>query len=315
MNEHRTHIGIDIAKRSFDAVVYQTGEHRSFQTTPKQIAQAVRWVATHDLPLVVMEATGGYERDVRDALHTAEVDQAVMNPRWTRRFAESKGRLAKTDKIDATMLAEYAERMEPSPQSPSSPALKTLHELVVRRNQLVKMRVMEKGHCEHVRAGSVAESIARLSDLLAAQIDAINVVIEEHIRSEPELQTKVELMQTVPGIGATTAALLLSEMPELGSCNRQQVGALAGVAPMNRDSGSFTGKRSARGGRKQIRTGLYMAALSATRSNPPMKVFYDRLRANGKPWKVAITAVMRKLLIVLNTMLAKNEPWKDQTKK
>lgn len=315
MNGHKTHVGVDIAKRSFDAVVYQTGEHRTFESTPPEIAQAVRWIGRHQTPLVVMEATGGYERDVAEALSGAHIDRAIMNPRWTRRFAESQGRLAKTDKIDAAMLAEYAEKMEPAAQQPTLPALQTLHELVTRRNQLVKMRVMERGHCEHVRDDAVGESILRLTQLLTEQIDAMNKTIADHIAREEELQAKVKLMQTVPGVGATTAALLLSEMPELGSCNRQQVGALAGLAPMNRDSGTFSGKRSVRGGRKQVRTGLYMAAVTATRSNPSLRVFYQRLRDNGKPWKVAITAVMRKLLIILNSILARNESWEDLTKK
>lgn len=311
MNEHQTHIGIDMAKASFDTVVLETGEHRSFKTTRGEIAKAVRWIAKHDHPMIVMEATGSYEADLVDALHEVKIDLAVMNPRWIRRFAESSGQLAKTDKIDATLLARYAGQMQPHPQKPSSKALKTLRELVTRRNQITRMKTMEKGHGEHVRSKEVQRSLRALTKQLDKQQAAIEKEIKEHVNNDPNFRQRAELMQTVPGIGPTTAAMLTAELPELGRCNRQEIAALVGVAPINRDSGQLRGRRKTRAGRKQVRTGLYMAAISASQYNPVLKEFYQRLRAAGKSGMVAVIAVMRKLLVILNSMLARNEPWRN----
>ena len=311
MNEHHTHIGIDMAKDAFDAVVLETGEHRAFKTTRGEIARAVRWIAKHDHPMVVMEATGNYEADLVDGLHEAQIDLAVMNPRWIRKFAESFGQLAKTDKIDAALLAEYAKRMQPHPQEPTSKALRTLRELVTRRNQIVRMRTMETGHGEHVRSKEVQRSIQALAKQLDKQQAAIEKEIQEHIDDDPDFKERVELMQTVPGIGQTTATMLAVELPELGQCNRQEIAALVGVAPINRDSGQLKGRRKTRAGRKRVRMGLYMAAVSASQYNPALREFYQRLRAVGKSGLVALIAVMRKLLVILNSMLARNEPWRN----
>lgn len=310
MNEHNTHIGVDLAKHSFDAVVLETGEHRTFKTTRGEIAKAVRWIAKHARPMVVMEATGNYEADLVDALHEAKVDLAVMNPRWIRKFAESFGQLAKTDKIDATLLAEYAKRMQPHPQESTSKALKTLRELVTRRNQIVQMRTMEVGHREHVRSKKVQRSIRALAKQLDNQQAEIEKEIREHVNDDSDFRGRVKLMQTMPGIGETTAIMLAVELPELGRCNRQEIAALVGVAPINRDSGQLKGRRRTRAGRKKVRTGLYMAAVSASCHNPPLREFYQRLRAAGKSGLVALIAVMRKLLVILNSMLARNEPWR-----
>ncbi len=311
MNEHDTHIGVDLAKHSFDAVVRETGEHRTFKTTRGEIAKAVRWIAKHERPMVVMEATGNYEADLVDVLHEGKIDLAVMNPRWIRKFAESLGQLAKTDKIDATLLAEYAKRMQPHPQEPTSKALKTLRELVTRRNQIVQMRTQESGHREHVRSKQVQRSIRALAKQLDNQQAEIEKIIQEHVNDDPDFKSRVELMQTVPGIGETTAIMLAVELPELGRCNRQEIAALVGVAPINRDSGQLKGRRKTRAGRRKVRTGLYMAAISASCHNPPLREFYQRLRAAGKSGLVALIAVMRKLLVILNSMLARNEPWRD----
>ena len=311
MNEHNTHVGVDLAKHSFDAVVLETGEHRTFKTTRGETTKAVRWIAKHARPMVVMEATGNYEADLVNALHEARIDLAVMNPRWIRKFAESLGQLAKTDKIDATLLAEYAKRMQPHRQEPTSKALKTLRELVTRRSQIVQIRTQEAAHREHVRSKEVQRSIQTLTKQLDKQQAEIEKKIHEHINADPDFKGRTKLMQTVPGIGETTAMMLAVELPELGRCNRQEIAALVGVAPINRDSGQLKGRRKIRAGRKKVRTGLYMAAVSASRYNPPLREFYKRLRAAGKPGLVALIAVMRKLLVILNSMLAKNEPWRE----
>ncbi len=307
----QTHIGIDIAKRSFDLAIDKSRYARSFSMTPTGIAQAVKLVSGQNTPMVVLESTGCYQADVVDALHEAKIPLAVINPRWVRDFAKASGQLAKTDKIDASVLARYAERMEPHPQSPTSKALKTLRALTTRRHQLVRMKTMERNHAEAIDNPDVLDSVAQLTEELERRIEAVEDCIRQYIDAEPEFQHRVKLMQTVPGIGETTAYLLAAELPELGHCNRQQIAALVGVAPMNNDSGPRKGKRPTRDGRKSVRTALYMAAVSASQHNPPLREFYQRLRDAGKPGMVALIAVMRKLLIVLNTMLTNNEPWQN----
>jgi len=307
----QTHIGIDIAKRSFDLAVRQTGQVRSFPMTSAGIARALRLLGRHDAPMVVLEATGRYQAELVNALHEAAVSLAVVNPRWVRDFARASGQLAKTDRIDAAILAEYAERMEPHPQPPTSKALQILRELTTRRHQLVRMQTMQRNHAEAVTNPDVLQSVQELSEQIDRQLETIEQQIRRHIDAEPEFQHKAQLMQTVPGIGETTAYLLAAELPELGQCNRQQIAALVGVAPINRDSGTAQGKRITRDGRKHVRTALYMAAVSASQHNPQLHEFYERLRAAGKPGMVAIIAVMRKLLVVLNTMLANDQPWQN----
>jgi transposase len=306
-----TYIGIDIAKRSFDLAIRTSDCSRSFPMTSVGIARAVRLVSRQNAPMVVLEATGRYQAALVDALHEAGIRLAVINPRWVRDFARASGQLAKTDKIDAAVLAEYAERMEPHPQQPTSKALQTLRALTTRRHQLVRLQTMERNHAEAVDDPDVLASVAQIVEQLDSQIEVVETRIREHVDSEPEFQHKAQLMQTVPGIGETTACLLAAELPELGRCNRQQIAALAGVAPINRDSGGAQGRRPVRDGRKAVRTALYMAAVSASQHNPPLREFYQRLRAAGKPGMVALIAVMRKLLVVLNTMLANDQPWQN----
>jgi len=308
----KTHVGIDIAKSSFDLAIDQSSYARSFPMTPAGIRKAVAMVHKHDTPMVVIEATGRYQADLVDALHEAKIDLAVINPRWVRDFAKASGQLAKTDKIDAAVLAQYAAKMEPNPQPPTSKALKILRALTTRRHQLVRMQTMECNHAEAVDNLDVLNSLDKLNEQLACQLEAVEARIRECIDAEPEFQHRVKLMQTVPGIGETTAYLLAAELPELGHCNRQQIAALVGVAPINHDSGPNKGKRSIRDGRKSVRTGLYMAAVSASQHNPSLKEFYQRLRDAGKPGLVALIAVMRKLLVILNTMLANDEPWQNK---
>lgn len=306
-----SHIGIDVAKRSFDLAVGQTGQTYCLGMTSAGFAKAIKIIRKHQSPMVVLEATGRYQADLVDALHRASIPLAVINPRWVRDFARASGQLAKTDKIDAAVLAQYAERMEPRPQPPTSKALQTLRELTTRRHQLIHMRTMQSNQAEAARNPDVLRSVQQLSEHLDRQIEQIEQQIRQAIDAEPEFQHRAQLMQTVPGIGQTTAYLLAAELPELGRCNRQQIAALVGVAPINRDSGTARGKRPTRDGRKHVRSALYMAALSALQYNPVLREFYQRLRSTGKPGMVGVVAVMRKLVIILNSMLAKDEPWKE----
>jgi len=264
-NEHKTYIGIDVAKDSFDVAIKQTGEFKSFDYNEGAIKQAMGFIAKHDSPMVVLEATGNYEADIVEALHDSKIALAVVNARWIRQFAESTGQLAKTDKIDAHVIADYAKRIEPLPQAATSKALKILQELATRRRQLIKMRTMEAGHAEHFRCKETQQSLHKITRQLDKQIEKIETDILEHIDRDDKFQSKFEIMQTTPGIGEKTAAALLVDLPELGHCNRQQIAALVGVAPMNKDSGKSQGKRRVRGGRSHVRAALFMPAMSCKR--------------------------------------------------
>ena len=311
MNEHTTHIGVDLAKDSFDVHVLESGEYRSFNNTAAGVKTAVKWLDACADPMVVMEATGCYTRRLVRALHGAAIDLAVVNPRQVRDFAKGYGRLAKTDKLDAATLALFAEKVAPAPQAQRSKALLTLHEMVVRRSQLVDMRTAELNRKKTVFGKLVAKSIARIIEQINEEIEALDIAIAQVIASEPHLADRAKLLLTTKGIGPVSVGLLLAELPELGTLNRQQIAALAGVAPMNCDSGTFRGIRRIRGGRKRLRTGLFTATLVACRYNPAICTFYEHLLEKGKAKKLAIIAAMRKLLTILNSMVKKNEPWKN----
>lgn len=312
MSNYNIHIGIDVAKATFDVVVLEENHHRCFSHDGPGIASAVEWVAQFDRPLVVLEATGSYEVDLVDALHAAGIDLAVINPRQGRDFARAMGILAKTDKIDANGLAEYSKRIEPSPTTPADEPLRKLRELTRRHRQLTKMIATEKTHLEHVRDRFVEKDIRSLLRVLQGRRDKLHQAIAQHIDATPEFHHRASLLLSTPGIGPTTVAVLLADLPELGTFNRKQVAKIGGVAPHNRESGAWRGKQITGGGRKRLRTGLYMATLCAIRFNPPLRTFYDRLVASGKPKMKALVAAMRKLLVILNTMIATNQPWQDQ---
>jgi transposase len=256
-------------------------------------------VAVH----VVCEATGRYHRDSVAALHAAGLTVSVVNPRWPRDFARAQNRLAKTDKIDAATLADYGRRLQPPPTLRPEPCLQQLHELVTRRAQLVEDRARETNRADGVAHRLVKTSLRRLLRGLDREIEAFAAAIAELIEATPVLRAKAAILREVQGVGPVTIAALLAGLPELGTFNKNQVAAVAGVAPFNRDSGAFRGTRSIHGGRHAVRRVLYLAALSASRSNSILKAVYQRLRAKGKAHKVALVAVMRKLLIHLNSLL------------
>ena len=267
-------MGIDVSKDQLDVYVSPAGNHHSFKNDAGGVAELVNVCRDHDADLVVLEATGRYHRMAHKTLHDAGVRTAVANPARSRNFARSVGRLAKTDRIDAQVLAEYGERVRP----PAS----TLIAQIAARISLCQC------HCKD------------LEQLLA-----------ELIEEDDGIRRKHEILTSIPGIGLTTAATLISELNELGGANAKQIASLSGVAPMNRDSGSFRGKRKIGGGRKPVRDVMYMAAVVAIRWNKDMAAFYQRLKKAGKPFKVAITAVMRKLLILANTLLSENRLWSE----
>jgi transposase len=233
---------------------------------------------------------------------------AVVNPRHVREFAKSLGILAKTDRLDAAVIARFAEMTQPVPQG-FCQQQEQLRELIVRRRQLVDHRVAEKNRCEQAHSPLVRKSVRKLIETIDKDLKRIDKAIIQLVESNDDWRGRYERLKSVPGVGSQTAATLMAELPELGRLNRQQVASLVGVAPLNRDSGQFRGRRKIWGGRATVRSGLYMAALSAKKHNPVIRAFAARLLAKGKPPKVVLTACMRKLLVILNAMLRSGESW------
>jgi transposase len=257
---------------------------------------------------VVCEATGPYHRDLVSALHRAGLAVTVLNPRLVRDFGRAQNRLAKTDPIDAALLAQFGRTFAPAPTAPPSPAQLELQQLVARRAQLVEERARETNRIEGCAHRRVAASLRLHLRHLRDQIAALDAAIAELIASVPGLHARFKALVEVQGVGAITASALLATLPELGTLRKNQAAALAGLAPFNHDSGSFRGVRSIRGGRQAVRNALFMAPFTASRANPVSKVLYQRLLARGKAHKVALVAVMRKLLIYLNSLLKKLSP-------
>jgi transposase len=256
-----------------------------------------------------MEASGGYESLVAVSLAEAGLPVAIVNPRQVRKFAEALGQLAKTDAIDARVIAHFAEAVRPPPRSLPDATLTQLHELLARRRQLVVMINAEKQRFAKAENKVTQRSCKAMLKSLEGERTRIERAIDKLVQQSPLWCAKLDLLTSVPGIGDIVARTLVAELPELGTIGRHQIAALAGVAPFSRDSGRRKGKRFVRAGRVQVRAPLYMACLVAIQHNPPLKAFYQRLRAAGKPTRLALVAVMRKLLTMLNAMLRDNTPW------
>lgn len=303
-------IGIDVAKATLDLHARPTNQSLSVHNTPSGFKKILKWLPKPTTCLIVFEATSHYHKALAEALLKAGHFVALANPRMTREFARGLGRLAKTDAIDAKDLAHYAEAARPRTMSLAPEKQAHITELVARRRQLLQLRTAEKNRLAAIRLDSVRQSVERMLEHLKEDIADIEKQIAELLKSDDDWNDKADLLQSVPGVGLVTVASLLSELPELGELNRREIAALAGLAPYNRDSGKMRGKRSIWGGRKHIRNTLYMATLSAMRFNHVIRAFAERLKANGKPFKVVATACMRKLLVILNTMVKNNQHWK-----
>lgn len=301
-------VGIDVSKDSLDVHGLPTGSPSRFDNTAEGRAQLLSFLPKAGTSLSVVEATGGYERGLVAEAVTAGHHIAVVNPRQVRDFAKAFNVLAKTDRIDASVIARFAETTRPEPVGYSD-RQEQLRELIVRRRQLIDHRTAEKNRCETARSSLVRNSVRKLIETINKDIARIDRAVLELVQSNDDWRDRYKRVSEVPGIGKQTAAVMLAELPELGHLNRQQVSSLVGVAPFNRDSGQFRGRRSIWGGRVGVRNVLYMAALSAKRSNPVIRAFAARLLAKGKPPKVVITACMRKLLTILNALLRSNERW------
>jgi len=301
-------VGIDVAKDSLDVVATSDSEIRRFPNNPEGWSELARRLLELDPERVLLEATGGFERQVAMALATARLPVSVVNARQVRQFARATGRLAKTDAIDARVLAQFAEAVPSSQRLPPDEATHQLQALVLRRVQLIEMLKAEKNRLR-LAASCVRHSLEESIRTLQTWIAEVEQAILEHIGSNPLWQEKGQRLRSAPGVGPVLTATLLAGLPELGRLNRWQVAALVGVAPLNQDSGQFRGKRRVWGGRSQVRTALYMSTLAATRHNPVIRAFYQRLLQAGKPPKVALTACMRKHLTTLNALLRDASTW------
>ena len=303
-------VGVDVSKDQLDVAVHGRSERWQFKRDERGLGSLVEHLRGLGEPvaLVVLEATGGLERDVAAALAAAKVPTAVVNPRQVRDFARATGKLAKTDGIDASVLAHFAEAVKPSVQPIADELALALEARLTRRNQLIQMLVAEKNRramlvIQRTGSAKMVKSLEAHIGWLEKQIADLDDDIDHHIKNSPIWREKDDLLQSVPGVGPVTSRTLLSYLPELGTLDRKKVASLVGLAPFNHDSGQLHGQRHIAGGRYRLRCALYMAALSAIRSNPILRAFYLQLRARGKPAKLALTAVMRKLFLLLNHLL------------
>lgn len=301
-------IGIDVAKATLDVAALPDGEHWTVINDDHGCAELTSRLVALAPVLVVLEATGGFEMLAAITLAKAGLPVAVVNPRQVRDFARALGRLAKTDALDAALLAEFAQRVRPDPRPLPDAAAQLLESLLTRRRQLVEMLTAEKNRLGFAR-GPVKRDIAQHIRWLEKRLRDVEGDLQDAVAASPLYQAKSALLRSVPGVGPVTALTLLASLPELGQLSRHQIAALVGVAPMNRDSGTRRGKRMVWGGRAPVRAVLYMATLVGLKHNPVLHRFYDRLRAAGKPFKVATTACMRKLLTILNAMLKHERYW------
>lgn len=312
MNPSPDYVGVDVSKKHLDLAV---AGHKVFRVPNSSagMARLFTSLASLNRPHLVCEATGSYSRLLAREMAGQGIAVSQINPRRVRDLARADGRLAKTDAIDAAVILRFAHLMEPEPDPQYDANAVELADLVRRRRQMVDMLAMEKQRREHPEAERVQASIDAHIGFLSHQVAEMDQAIARHIDADATLSRRAALLTTIPGIGKTTAAVLIAEMPELGHIGNKQAAALAGVAPFNRDSGAMRGQAHIAGGRLSVRCAIYMASLSAIRANPPIRDFYKRLRDQGKPGKLAIVAAMRKLITTANAVLANDTPWHGNT--
>ena len=306
------HVGVDVSKARLDVYIDPIGRSLSVDNTPAGIRSLLATLKALSVKLVLLEATGRYERRLAGELLDACIPVTVVNPRQARDFAKSLGKLAKTDKIDARVLAAFAklDHHRLAEKAPEDQEL--LDQRVTRRRQVVQMLATEKTRLEQLSDKRALASVKKVMRVLDQQREDLDRDIAKLIESDDDWRNKARILDSAPGVGPDTANQLVVDLPELGKLNRQEIAALVGVAPMNCDSGSLRGQRHIRGGRADIRTTLYMAAYNAMRCNPAIHAFAERLKRAGKPFKVVATACMRKLLTILNLMIKNNQHWNPQ---
>jgi transposase len=309
LDSESPYVGIDVSKDQLDIAVRPDGDTWSMPNDASGITEVVQRLAQLHPKLVVLEATGGLQMPLAAALATAGLPLAMVNPRQVRDFARATGWLAKTDRLDAQALAHFAEAVRPTPYPLPDVQTQELTALLTRRHQVVEMLTAEKNRRRATRSEAVRQRVQDHIRWLEQELADLDDDLERTLRESPLWREKDNLLRSVPGIGRVVSITLLADLPELGTLSRHQIAALVGVAPLNRDSGRFRGKRMVWGGRARVRAALYMAALTASRYNPIIKAFYHRLCSAGKARKVALTACMRKLLIILNSMVKHQQTW------
>lgn len=302
-------VGIDVSKDRLDVAVRPSGEVFAIERNPAGLEQLTLRLGALSPNLVALEASGGFETVVAAALAAARLPVVVVNPAQIRAFAKAIGQRAKTDPIDAVVIAHFAEATRPEPRPMPDEATRLLADLVARRRQILEMMVAERQREERVTVPHLRKSIMRLLKVLERELTSVDTDINDAVRGSPAWREKEDLLASVPGVGPTIARTLIAELPELGQLSRRQVAALAGLAPFTRQSGQWRGKSFIGGGRTAVRTALFMGALVAARRNPTLKAFRDRLVAAGKPKLVALIATARKLLTILNAIIRDNKPW------
>jgi transposase len=303
--------GVDVSKARLDAHLRPTGEAFGVPNDEGGIDALVAQLEEAPPALVVLEATGGFERPVAAALAASGLAVAVVNPRQARDFARATGRLAKTDSLDAEILARFAEAVRPAPRALPEAETQQFAAILARRRQIVTMLTAEKNRLGRATLKPVRKRIEAHVRWLEKELSRTDRDLDEAIKGSPTWRENEALLRSVPGVGPVLARTLLAELPELGTLDRKQLAALVGVAPLNRDSGTLRGRRTVWGGRARVRAALYMGALVATRYNPTVREFYERLIAAGKPKKVALVACMRKLLAILGAILKHRTPWRS----
>jgi transposase len=302
-------VGIDVSKDRLDVHLRPGGESFAVARDGEALAALVERLRALAPRLMVMEATGGYETVVASALGAAHLPLAVVNPRQIRAFARATGRLAKTDRLDAAAIAHFAAAVRPAARPIAKPEALALGELVARRRQVIAMIVAEGNRRRMASQHRVIRAIERHIALLQAELSELDGDIDGAIRNSPAWQADADLLASVPGIGPATLRTLIAELPELGKLDRRKIAALVGIAPINRDSGTLRGRRTIAGGRAAVRTALHMPTIVASRTNPVIAAYYQKLRAAGKSAKQALIACMRKLLVILNAILRDHKPW------
>ena len=302
-------VGIDVSKKRLDLAVQPSEEKWSAGNDEVGIAACVSRLGELKPSLIVVEATGGLEMALAGALSVAGLPVVIVNPRQVKAFAKALNRFAKTDALDAQLLAQFAEAVKPEPRPLPDEASQQLSDLLTRRKQLVEMRIAEKNRLAAAATKIVKQRITNHLHFLKVELEELDKDLDQRIKESPLWRDKDELLQSVPGVGPAVSRTLLGELPELGTLSGKQIASLVGVAPFNRDSGKTRGVRQIGGGRKRVRSVLYMAAVTAAKHNPVLRRFYLSLRGAGKPAKLALVACLRKLLVILNAMVRDDRAW------
>ena len=307
-NQTEISVGIDVGKSQLDVAIYPLERHLRIPNSVEPISKLIQLLKELDVSRIVLEATGRYEHEFVFACDKAGLPVCVVDPVKVRRFAQALGIHAKTDKIDAGVIARFAATMKPEAKPIPDKQSRVIKDLLTRRSQLMEMSTMEKNRLQ-IMPKELHSSIKGLLKTLEKQIEAISNKVDGLVRQVKEWRVKTEILTSVPGVGKVLAYTLISELPELGSLNSKEIAALVGLAPFNKESGRMTGKRRIRGGRPRVRTIMFMAMMSSIQCNPVFKRYYERLKAAGKLPKVALVACMRKLIVILNTMVKNQQRW------